>query len=135
MLKQDADQAWCDCSEAIRGMSLRVIPMSANSRSLNWESSCMASPYRFQLWKKRITGDNMGFVLSRPFRPESTAEIWAYSTAVQYFCCSAANLKMHNEIPVIIWLTTASLVTRMQSLFKARRSYELEAELWSDAWP
>ena len=45
-------------------MSLRVIPMSANSRSLNWESSCTASPYRFQLWKKRITGDNMGFVLS-----------------------------------------------------------------------
>jgi hypothetical protein len=64
MLKQDADQAWCDCSEAIRGMSLRVIPMSANSRSLNWDSSCMASPYRFQLWKKRMTGDNMGFVLS-----------------------------------------------------------------------
>src|SRR6516164_4309915 len=52
-------------------MSLRVIPMSANSRSLNWESSCTASPYRFQLWKKRITGDNMGF---RPFSgnwPES----------------------------------------------------------------
>src|SRR6516225_6320961 len=37
-------------------MSLRVIPMSANSRSLNWESSCTASPYRFQFWKKRITG-------------------------------------------------------------------------------
>jgi len=71
MLKQGADQAWCDCSEAIRGMSLRVIPISANSRSLNWESSCMASPYRFQFWKKRITGDNMRFVLSPALSPES----------------------------------------------------------------
>jgi hypothetical protein len=52
-------------------MSLRVIPMSANSRSLNWESSCTASPYRFQLWKKRITGDNMGFDLSPGIWPES----------------------------------------------------------------
>ena len=59
------------CSQTIRGMSLRVIPMSANSRSLNWESSCTASPYRFQLWKKRITGDNMGFVLFSGIWPES----------------------------------------------------------------
>jgi hypothetical protein len=48
--------------------------MSANSRSLNWESSCTASPYRFQFWKKRITGDNMGFVLSPAFAPESLVE-------------------------------------------------------------
>jgi hypothetical protein len=45
--------------------------MSANSRSLNWESSCTVSPYRFQLWKKRITGDNMGFFLSPALPPES----------------------------------------------------------------
>src|SRR5262249_13768480 len=39
----------CDCSQAIRVMSPRVIPMSANSWSLNCESSCTASPYRFQV--------------------------------------------------------------------------------------
>jgi hypothetical protein len=64
-------------------MSLRVIPMSANSRSLNWESSCTASPHRFQFWKKRMTGDNMGFVLSSGITAGITDKIWGCIVASQ----------------------------------------------------
>ena len=48
--------------QAMRGMSARVMPMSASSRSLRWESSCIATPYRFQSWKSRKIDVIMIFV-------------------------------------------------------------------------
>jgi hypothetical protein len=55
----------------------------------------MASPYRFQLWKKRMTGDNMGFVLIFRHCTGITGEMWGYFIAAQYNCCSAAKRRMH----------------------------------------
>ena len=37
-----------NCPLAIRSMSQRLIPMSANSRSLKQDSSCITRPYRAQ---------------------------------------------------------------------------------------
>ena len=48
-----------DCPLAIRCMSQRLIPMSANSRSLKLESACTSTPYRFHLWMKRMIGVNI----------------------------------------------------------------------------
>jgi hypothetical protein len=64
-------------------MSQRLIPMSANSRSLKQDSFCTTRPYRAQCRMKPKSGDNMNSVLLQQYAG-ITQKMWVSIDALQW---------------------------------------------------